>query len=413
MEEVKLRVLNLCLRAGSMGSKFIFIVFIAKYLTLYETGLYGLFASTVAFSMLLLGGEFYTYSQREILGAEKKKWGQLIKNQVSANGLLYLIILPLQLIVFALGFLPYELLLLYFLLLVGEHIAQEINRLLITFQRQLAASFVLFFRLGAWCWVSIGLFLYSEEYQSISTVLWCWLFGTMTAILIGFYYVRQEVPSGLRGPIKIEWIKKGYKVALKFLLATLGYKAIMTFDRYAIEVIGGEELLAVYVVYISLAMAINSVLVPTVFSFVYPKLVAAFKKNQLAEYRKYVRELLVSVLTIGGGVALLIGLSAPFTFELIDKEVYKEHIFYLWLLLLMSFLYSLSMVPHYVLYAKGRDSKVLFSHLAGLIVFLAGGGVSYMTKNVDYIFYTLILSMASLGLCKLYFGLQPIKELKN
>ena len=84
----------------------------------------------------------------------------------------------------------------------------------------------------------------------------------------------------------------------------------MTADRYIIEYVGGKDILAVYVVYISIAMAINSILVPTVFSFVYPKLVANYKKGKFAEYQRNLKELIRSVVIIGGGVAVLIGVLA-------------------------------------------------------------------------------------------------------
>ena len=402
--EIIKRLVNLALRGLSMGSKFVLVIFLAKYLSVEDIGLYGLIIATVSFSVVLLGGEIYTYSQREMLSVDKSHWFWVIQHQSIATLMLYFIVLPLQLVIFYNNWLPKSLMPIYVLLLISEHIAQEINRILITMQKQLIASIILFCRLGAWCWVVIILFLYNESYRQIDTVLWLWLSGSVMSIVIGVIFVVNELPSLSFNKVDKTWIKKGYSVAFKFFCATLCYRAIMTADRYIIEYVGGKDMLAVYVVYISIAMAINSVLVPTVFSFVYPKLVANYKKGKFAEYQRNLKELIRSVVIIGGGVAVLIGVFAPFVFEWTDKVILLENIHLLWLLLLMSFLYSVSMVPHYVLYAKGLDNKILYSHFFSLLFFTVGCLVAMNSTNVNIVMYSLIGSMVCLCTTKAWFA---------
>jgi O-antigen/teichoic acid export membrane protein len=398
------RLGNLALRGLSMGSKFVLVIFLAKYLSVPDIGLYGLIVVTVSFGVTLIGGEFYTYSQRELLSLDKSLWCNVLKNQVVAYFLLYLIVLPLQYLIFYNGWLPSVLIPIYILLLISEHIAQEINRVLITMQKQLVASCVLFFRLGAWVWVVIPLFLYNESFRTLDVILWAWLIGTVLSIVIGSYFIFEELPEVAISKVDTVWIKNGYVIAFKFFCATLCYRAIMTVDRYLIEYVGGGDILAVYVVYISIAMAINSVLVPTVFSFIYPKLISNYKKGNYAEYSRNLKELIKSVLFIGGGVAILIGFFAPLIFEWTDKIILLENTYILWLLLIMSFLYSASMIPHYVLYAKGLDNKILYSHMVGLLVFSIGCLVSIQFWKVDFILYSLIGSMLSILISKYWFS---------
>ncbi len=400
------RLFNLALRGLSMGSKFVLVIFLAKYLSVEDIGLYGLIVATVSFSIILLGGEFYTYSQRELLSESSNRWCWILQHQSLATILLYFLILPLQLLVFYNGWLPLELISLYFLLLVSEHIAQEINRILITFQQQLIASFILFFRLGAWCWVVIALFILDDTSHNIETVLFCWLVGSVVSVIVGAVFIIKQLSELKFAKVDISWIKKGYKVAFKFFCATLCFRAIMTADRYFMDYVGGKDLLAVYVVYVSIAMAINSVLVPAVFSFVYPKLVSNYKKNRLIEYKKNIRELFWSVIMLGGGVAFVIGLLSPYVFEWTDKKILLEHIAILWLLLIMSFLYSLSMIPHYILYAKNLDGKILISHIVGLVIFFLGSATAVLINDPNFVLYSLIASMFSLFSVKSLFALR-------
>jgi len=400
------RLTNLALRGLSMGSKFILVIFLAKYLSVIDIGLYGLIIATLSFSVTLLGADFYTYSQREMLSVDKSKWFWVIQHQCIATVVLYAIFLPLQLLIFYNDWLPLVFLPIYMLLLVSEHIAQEVNRILITMQKQLIASFILFFRLGAWCWVVIGLFLWDESFRQIDTVLWSWLIGSLVSIIIGVLFIINQLPTLSFSKVDSEWIQKGFLIAFKFFCATICYRAIMTADRYVIEFVGGKDMLAVYVVYISIAMAINSVLVPTVFSFIYPKLVSNYKKGNFSEYRNNLKELIRSVFIIGGGVALLIGVFAPFVFEWTDKLILLQNTYLLWLLLIMSFLYSVSMIPHYVLYAKGLDNKILYSHISSLLFFIAGSLIGMNRGSVNIVLYSLIGSMLCLCITKSWFAFQ-------
>ncbi len=407
-KEAYLRFYNLFLRGISMLSKFALVICIAKFLKLEEVGQYGLLAATVSFSVIALGGEFYTYSQREILSVERSQWPYVLKNQAIASTFLYIIFLPLQLLIFVGGFLSFDFIFFFFLILILEHIAQELNRILIALHKQLFASVVLFFRLGAWGLISIGLFYYDSKFQNLDTVLYLWSLGTAMAIIMSLVLIFKMVPNLGQGKLDLKWIKNGYKVALKFFISTICIKIIMTLDRYIAESIAGIDFLAVYAVYASIAMVINSVLVPTVFSFLYPRLVENYRKGNFDAYKRNIRELLYSTVLIGALVALLVGFISPYAFAWTGKDVYLDSQKYLWWLLLFSYLYCLSMVPHYILYAKGRDKAVLISHLVAALVFILGSGGSVYFSDIDLLFVTLCTSMATLLVMKSFFAKKPI-----
>jgi hypothetical protein len=83
--EFSSRIFNLLIRGISTLSKFALVMSMAKFLTLEEVGTYGLLAATISLSVILIGGEFYTYSQREMLSVDLKKWPSILKNQGIAS----------------------------------------------------------------------------------------------------------------------------------------------------------------------------------------------------------------------------------------------------------------------------------------------------------------------------------------
>lgn len=365
------RVLNVFLRVMAMGSKFLLVVFLAKVLEPAEIGRYGLFAATIGFSMLIIGGDYYTYSNRELLSAPKHRWSFVIQHQALAIGLLYLVLLPSQLIFFWLGFLPQTLLVWFISLLLVEHIAQEINRLLIVMQRPLIASWILFIRLGLWVWALLPILWLYPALRNLETVFGAWWLGTSMAIIFGANIIRREVTPWRRWPLDRAWLMRGYKTGSMFLIATVCFKALQTIDRYVVEYLVGSDLLGVYVFYVSLAMAVVNLIDPMVFSFLYPRLVRAYAQGERETYRRLLKEMAWSAIGISAALSLVVALFAPLVFEWIGRPVYSKHLPLLWLLLITAVVYVAGMIPHYGLYAKKAEKAIMFAHVSSLLVFFA------------------------------------------
>lgn len=362
------RIANISLRSLAMGSKFALVVVLARLLDPAAVGLYGLFTATIGFSVLVIGGDYYVYSQRELLSSSKERWSFILQHQALANTLLYLILLPAQALVFWFDVIPSNLAGWFFVLLIIEHIAQEINRLLVAMQRQLLASTVLFIRVGIWVWFLLPFIWFNPVDRTLNTVFFAWMCGCMIAIALGGSIIWYEARPWKLWPIDINWLKNGFLVASMFLGATMCFRALQTIDRYAVEALAGKNFLGVYVLYMGMAMAIMSVLDPAVLSFLYPRLVAAYKQD-IVKYRKIMRELAYSVTVVSLLLAILIGYLAPLVLHWIGKPIYIQYISILWLLLGMTVIYAIGMIPHYGLYAYGADKSIIFAHVSSLLVF--------------------------------------------
>lgn len=363
------RLANVSLRALSMGSKFALIIALARLLAPAEVGLYGLFTATVGFSMLVIGGDYYTYSQRELLSQPQERWSFVIQHQALATLMLYVVLLPAQAVIFWLEMMPRYLAGWFFALLIAEHIAQEINRLLVVMHRQLLASMVLFIRTGAWACFVLPVMWFDSSVRNLNAVLLAWLIGCLFAIMLGAWGIWREVRPWRRWKFDWFWLRRGFVVGLMFLMATMCFRALQTFDRYTVKSLAGADFLGVYVLYTGVAMSVISVLDPAVFSFLYPRLVAAYRQGDQAQYRQLMRELAYSAIGVSVLVAIVIAILAPFVFAWTNKPVYTQHLPILWLLLGMTIIYAIGMVPHYGLYARGADKSIVIAHVSSLLVF--------------------------------------------
>ena len=353
-----------------MGSRFLLLFALARLLEPAEVGLFGLLLATVYFNMLLVGWDYYTYSHREMLALPRERWSFVLQHHALAIALLYACLLPLQVLLFSLGFLPREWFLWYMLLLVAEHLGQELTRLLVVMGRPLIASWILFLRTGAWVWVVVPLMWLTPGLQRVEVVLVAWLVGASLAIPVAVTVIIRDVAPLRRWGVDYKWLRRGFRVGTLFLFATLCFRALLTADRYVVAHLVSEELLGVYVLYVGIAMALVNFLDSAVFAFLYPALVAANRRGNREAYGRIMREMTWSAVGISVGLAVAAALLGPFVLGWVGREVYLEHVHLLWLLLAVAVGYAVGMIPHYGLYARGADRGIIVAHASSLPVFV-------------------------------------------
>lgn len=363
------RLLNLSLRAATLVSKFALIFVLAKFLEPAEVGLYGLLSATVFYVLFALGFDFYTFTTRELIVTDRRKWAGMLRDQGVFYGITYTALLPLCLLLFWLGFLPWELAIWFFPLLALEHLAQELNRLLVAISEPLWASIVLFVRSGAWA-VIAALWMWLDPAQrTLGFVLAAWAIGVLAACILGASRLRGFDRASLQRAIDWSWIRKGIRVAFPFVLATLSLRGLYTVDRYWIEALGGLEQLAAYVLFVGIANAIMSFLDAAVFTFAYPALIASAGKGDRAAFDRQMRRLGQHTLAVTLGLSIAAILCAGPLIDWLDRPSYTQHFGLLYWTVLAAALSGVSMIPHYGLYARRKDRPIIFSHLASLPIF--------------------------------------------
>lgn len=369
MDSSYLKIVNVALRGATLVSKFFFIFFLAYYLEPHAVALYGLLTVTVSYSLYALGFDFYTYSTRELLGNVQEQWARLIRDQGVFFALTYVLVLPLLALVFFFELLPWFLAPWFFMLVVVEHLSQELNRLLVAISRQLLASVILFLRSGLWAIIAVISFWLFPQTRSLEYALSAWVLGALISCIIGIVALSALERKSLKQSIDWKWIRRGIAVAVPFLIATLSIRGVFTIDRYWVKLIAGQEILASYVLFAGIANAVTSFLDAGVFVFLYPKIVSAFTRKDQKDFVSGMRSLLLQTVLI----AILLSLAAAILVHpllwWLGKDVYSQNVGILYVVLFAIVLYAISMVPHYGLYAMSKDRHIIFSHLVALPLF--------------------------------------------
>lgn len=386
----QIRAINIILCAATLASRFLLILFLARFLEPAQLGLCGLLTVTIGYSLYLLGFDVYTFTAREVLKRERNEWGSLIKDQDALSLVLCAVFIPLLSLIFVNELLPWSIAGWFFALLVLEHLNQELGRLLTAISEQLLASVMLFLRQGTWAIAVTALMAAEPTTRLLDYVLGAWTVAGLVAVLAGAYRLTQLGIGGWHKKVNWNWISTSLKLSIPFLIATLALRGVFTLDRYWLQALGGLEILGAYVLFISIGSTLIAFWDAGVFAFSYPGLISPHQKQQPALFRKNLRLLLIQtvILSVAYAVVSLILLS-PLSSWLCNPPYTAQQYLYPWVLITMV-LYVLGIVPHYALYAQGIDRPIIHSHIASFFVFVI---VTWLFSQ------RWPLLAASLGLC--------------
>lgn len=394
------RLINIGLRVSTLIGKFLLIFFLAKNLNPEDVGLYGLLAATVSYFLFVIGLDFYTYSTRDILKYKKEEWGRYLKSQILFFIFMYGLVLPLALLIFVFELLPWEMVYWFYCILILEHISQELNRFLVVISEQLTASVVLFFRSGLWCFVVIAWMYVDDNSKSIESVLILWSVGAIIGIAIGLYRCYRIKIKGWQEKADWNWVVKGLKISVPLLIGTLFLRGIYTVDRYWFEILVSREALGAYVLFIGICNALMSFLDAGVFVYSYPSLIRKYNDGDEKGFSKEMRILTKNVLLISFVFILGSFFAIPLVISWLNNHFYEQYEYLYWMLLVSTVIFSISMIPHYGLYSKGKDRPIIFSHAFGFVVFVISTFLISFVDEISAVPMGLVLSFSFILLAK-------------
>lgn len=405
-------IVNMALRGLTLVSKFFLLVFLAKALAPEQFGVYGLFTASISYALYLLGLDFYAYAQREMLSLPRTAWCGIIYNQFMFYGAVYFIVLPLLLLVFVSGLLPWQIIGWFYLVLALEHLSQELSRLLVVCEKVTLANVALFFRGGAWVYAIVVLFRLKPELHGLTPIWAGWSVGVAISIAIGIYGVLTVIGSR---PAKCtadwRWVIRGLKVAAQFLLGTLALRGLFTFDRYFLDLYVGKSAVGVYSFFMSIANSMQSFTDAGVLSRLYPRIVATYRTGQYDDYRRYLKKMAFGIILLFVGFSFGLYLTIQPMLYYIGRQVYAEQASILWILLASMGFYCLGMVPHYALYAQSADQPIVISHLLSVLLFITASIFLTPTCETVGMALSVLVGTISLGIIKLIFSLR--KEFRS
>lgn len=403
---------GLSLRALAMAAKFILILFIGKHLSIGTLGEYGLFTATITLSLYVLGLDFYAYSTREIIAASRDNRICLIKDQFVLYLLMYVIFLPLLIVVFLSHMLSWKYLVYFYIILIFEHLSQELFRIFIAINEPLFANAMLFVRSGIWVYTLLILWqMDAMQVEDLTPVWRGWAAGAFLSVL----FAVMKLKNDLGGPgdwkrVDWRWVVTGVKLSIPFLIATIAYKVIEFSDRYMIEYFIDTEKVGIYTFFSGVANVVYISVFTLVTMHYYPRLIEEHQTEQFGLFERttklFARKTLYGSLLFSVIMAFMI---SP-VLSYLGKAELQDSIGTLWILIVANVVLNLSSISHYVLYAAKEDKILRNSAVAGAVTNIVLNLILIRFYGIAGAAAATAASFALIWMLKHYYSLKVIRR---
>lgn len=356
------------LQAMTILSKALLLFTMSYYLSVQELGIFGLMLAAMNMLMYLLGMEFYTFSRRAILHHHENDVPRLFRDQLVFHGIIYLLILPISLLLFVSEILPSYLIVWFYLVLVLDHIAQELQRFLITLSKPIQAAFMTFIRAGAWVYVMTTLMIFNISTRNLNIVFASWFGGISFSILIAVYWLRNyEWKKTLKVPVNWPWINKGWRISLPFMGATFSIIAVTMVSKLTIKYFWGIEYVGIYTFYLTARNSIQSIIDTGITFILQPKIITAYQSGKLREYSLLMRQLTWEILILSTALFLFAGIAIKPIISLLDKPIFATNLNAYWIVISTVIITAIDSIFHSALYVRHHDRSIMASSILGMI----------------------------------------------
>ncbi len=398
------KITNLALRGVSILSRFGLLLFMSKYLTTNQLGDFSLFNTSIMISYMILGWDFYMYSSRKLIGTKNRVKVKYITNQLYFYLGFYILILPI--LVFAIYYfgLPFSNAKYFLVILILEHLGQELFRLLIALKKPFLANVSFFIRSSIW--VIIMLLLHYTNIVIISRlelIYQYWVVGSSINVIIFAYYIVFSLKLVRLKKPNIKWIKEGFIIASYFFASTMAFKIVEFSNRYILDWKTTKSEVGIYSLFSQIASLINVFVFTFTIMYLYPKLIEAYKSNNMIAFDLIKKDMFKQIMLITGLLSLIIIITIDPVLLIIDKPEISQNKSILYILLAANFLLSLSFIPNYHLFAFGKDKLILISSVSSAIFVLVFGILLISYYGILGAAISLLSGYLVLFLSKLYY----------
>ena len=364
------------IRGIGLVAKFLLVLCLVRYFQPSELGLYGIITAVVAYALFFLGMEFYNYTSRALVDASPIAQAVIIRDQFIFYAVIFLFMSPLFYLVFYNHILPYSLCGLLFVLVITEHVSNELMRVLIVVSRPYLANVVFFLRQGLWAVLLLPLFYFLPDSRHFNVILIAWITGAIVSIFLAVAAMRQ-LPwrAVLREPVHWARIWQGLKISRPFMISAFCALSMLYIERFFVNYYCGLDAVGIYTFYAGLSLTLHNLVNTGVSKMRLAQLLAAWKQRNHSQFQyESLRMLKETTLFVVIFAIFSLCLIYPFV-HFLNKPVYLDHLSIFYFLLFGAACRSIADVPLYTLYAQHSDRLLLIINLAAFCIMLIGNSL--------------------------------------
>jgi len=308
-------VLNVSIRLFALLLRLLLSLSVARVLSDDNLASFYLITALIGFSVIPLGFDFYIYSTREY--ARGYQFLSIIKSSLKFYSFTYSVFIPL-IFFFSAWYFSISIAVLVILILIFEHLGQEMYRIYIISGRPLLSSSLMFLRGAVWV-IPLLIFDIVDSY-SLETVLYLWVSFAFLSLIIGGFFLNINFKSLFNVKVDLDWFRSGVSVCCKLIIGTVALKVIFFLDRYFIESINGGLYMSAYSFFFGLFLTSIAI---------YDSSVNAYKMKFLLAYKPFSNDywkvafIMVSSVFLISTPFLVLALNVDLFLSLVDIERFE------------------------------------------------------------------------------------------
>jgi len=338
-------------------------------MSLDTLGLYNIVSVTVAWSVYVLGFEFYSFSLRQIVGEDDRTISGFVFNQLVFHLFGFVLLAGLSPMLVAFGFIPSDLLFYFVIITLFDQLSQECYRICIALGRPQFANLLHFIKSGLWVYPLLVLAFFEIE-VTIHFILMAWLVGTLAAFVIGVIKLAMLNVLQLKiANLDIAWIRRGILVAFPFLVISAAQLTMDFSDRYLIDYFLGKSDVGVYSFFYGIANVPTTLITSVLVAGYYPKVINAYKfQDKIGQRHALIRKFLWQSIGLAISVCAIVISLIHVLLDFVEKRPLIDQINVFYLMLGQVILFSIQVVVQTILYARHEDRFLLVSAVAGALL---------------------------------------------
>ncbi len=360
---------NMGLRGVGLVGRFALSFYLVKFLSLTETGQFGLIVGVAGVLPALFGFGMNYFLSREIIGIDIADAFARIRDKMAVMVTLLGLSLFGALVVNA--FHPIDILgnlWLAGLIIVLEVIAFDLHMMLISLRKPLLANVLLIVRSVAWVFPFIGVSLVLPQYRALDTLLVFWLSSLMLSFVVLWLFTRNwPWLSVFSRPVDTGWISHTIRAGGLVYISDLGLVVYSYFDRFFVAGKLGLAATGVYTFYWTMANALLVLITAAVVQVSLPALVDSFRIAEDA-WRQTFGKMLVKAVLGSIALAVVIYSLVLILLPIIGNAELSRHPLIFPLMLLSIVIKIAADMTHYGLYSRQKDKTLALINISGIII---------------------------------------------
>ncbi len=352
-------------------SRFIFVLFVGKYLGPTTLGEYSYIVTVIVTFSFLWGFEFHTTYQRFFIKSKVDMKKKIIGRQIYFTSITFSIsFIGLSLLIY------FNILNLPFLYIVGflfifEHYNTEFNRMLINLKKPITASFANLIRVSLWIFILL-IYLLINKTADLNFLLNLWLISNIICFIYSYYAISIHLGKNFFIPHfkNFKWVILNFKKNLLFFTNGFLDKMIEIVDRYFIAYLLTITALGIYFYYYSLAMAIFVFLSAGIGTIFGPMIIEAYMKGDFISYKK-IRNNYIIVTVFLYIIGLIFAYPAlEIVLYLTKRPIINEYKLLFWILYIVAFIKVINTWLFTELYVRLLDRKIIISTILSFLLLI-------------------------------------------